>query len=355
MDERLVQFRVGVMVLATVFIAGILVVLFGELPSVALRGRYTIFIHFPEAPGLSIEMPVRKSGVLVGRVADFRLREDGVMVAASIDDGIKLYHNEICRIAASLLGDAELEFVLGDKTRPRTQIKPGETIAGIVVSNPLEVISNLEGGMTDVMTSFARTSSEVGQLARRASDVLANNEEQMIRVVQKAEQTLDSIRTTVDSANQVLSDEETRNRLKQALADLPDMMRETREAIASIKSTVESADRNLTNLEGLTRPLGQRGDELVAKIDRGADKLDQLVDEILTFTRALNNPRGSLGQLLDNPELYQNLSSAVANVEQLTRELRPILRDARVFTDKIARHPEDLGVGGVLKRRTGLK
>jgi len=35
--------------------------------------------------------------------------------------------------------------------------------------------------------------------------------------------------------------------------------------------------------------------------------------------------------------------------------LKPILNDARNFTDKIARHPELLGVRGAIKKDTGMK
>ena len=36
-------------------------------------------------------------------------------------------------------------------------------------------------------------------------------------------------------------------------------------------------------------------------------------------------------------------------------DLRPIVRDARAFSDKIARHPEKLGVRGLVDRSTGIK
>ena len=35
--------------------------------------------------------------------------------------------------------------------------------------------------------------------------------------------------------------------------------------------------------------------------------------------------------------------------------LPPIVNDARVFTDKIARHPEVLGVRGAIKKSPGIK
>jgi len=47
--------------------------------------------------------------------------------------------------------------------------------------------------------------------------------------------------------------------------------------------------------------------------------------------------------------------AAAANVKNLSGDLRPIVDDIRVFSDKIARHPESLGVRGALDRRPGLK
>ena len=48
MSERVIQFRVGVMVLATAIIAGILIVLFGDLPSL-VQSTYPLRMNFSEA------------------------------------------------------------------------------------------------------------------------------------------------------------------------------------------------------------------------------------------------------------------------------------------------------------------
>jgi phospholipid/cholesterol/gamma-HCH transport system substrate-binding protein len=74
-----------------------------------------------------------------------------------------------------------------------------------------------------------------------------------------------------------------------------------------------------------------------------------------TFTQALNESQGTLGKLVRDPQVYNDLSQAANNVNRLTQDLRPIIDDVRVFTDKIARHPEQLGVRGALDRGPGLK
>ena len=63
-DERLMQLRVGFMVLGMLLITAILIVMFGELPDL-IHGEYTIYVTFDKAPGVAEDTPVHKSGILI--------------------------------------------------------------------------------------------------------------------------------------------------------------------------------------------------------------------------------------------------------------------------------------------------
>ncbi|MEK6248274.1 MAG: hypothetical protein N2C12_08850, partial [Planctomycetales bacterium] len=108
--------------------------------------------------------------------------------------------------------------------------------------------------------------------------------------------------------------------------------------------------KNLKNLEGLTGPLGENGAQIVSRIDSSVGKFDEVMSQLNSFTEKMNNQDGTLGQLLNNPELYFNLNRAVQNVERMTTELRPIMNDVRIFSSKIASDPGQLGLAGVLDR-----
>jgi phospholipid/cholesterol/gamma-HCH transport system substrate-binding protein len=159
----------------------------------------------------------------------------------------------------------------------------------------------------------------------------------------------------MDNINDVMGDANARANLKETLNGLPAVMNDLRTTVQGIGTTVDTADRNLRNLEGLTRPLGERGEGMVAQVDKTIGRLDEVLQQATFFTRALNESEGTLGKLVRDPKVYDDLAQAAANVNNLTRELRPIVDDVRVFTDKIARHPEQLGVRGALDRRPGLK
>ena len=404
MDERVVKFRVGVMVLATTIIAGILILLFGDARSL-VRGTYTVYLHFDDAPGVTEGTPVRKSGILIGRVAKVSFADQGgVIVTAKIDGNVKLYRTETPQVTGSLLGgDVVIQFVrrapapmekpaappeaasardtpalegsvltadaadsppaepkivprqAPPANNPNDLVHDGEYIEGTAAPNAFQVFTNLEGDLSTAITSLANAGDEVGKLAGYFNKLLEGNDDQIGRIVDKAEETIDGFQKMLANIDDVLGNQETRDSLKQTIKDLPQLLADTRSAVNTIQSTVETVDRNMRNIEGLTGPLGEKGGEIVDRVDQAVTRLDELLGVLSDFGRKLNTGEGSLGQLMRNPELYQHLNAAAKNIDNLTSELRPILNDARVFTDKIARHPELLGVRGAIQKNSGTK
>jgi phospholipid/cholesterol/gamma-HCH transport system substrate-binding protein len=360
MDERIVKFRVGVMVVATLLVVGILVALFGKLPSL-LYGHYTVFVWFPQTPGVADGTPVRKDGILIGRVTDVKLLDaGGVVIRMRIDGRYKVRRSEVCRLSTSLLGDAILEFVAGT-TSSNEFVRNGDYLEGNVGSNPLQAFGGIEGDLNQAIGSVANAGREIGRLAVYLNEFTVNNDEQLNRIVNKTELAIDKADLTLDDFqkfardfNSVLGDEQTRANLKQAINEMPALLKDTREAVAGIQSTVALADSNLKNLEGLTKPLGDHGEEMINNIDASMARLNEVLTQFVEFGKSLNSREGTLGRILNDPELYEHVEAAACNIEQLTKELKPIIRNVNTFTDKIARHPGVL-VRDAVKPNSGIK
>ena len=62
MDEQGYRFGVGVLVVASLVIAIILILFFGAAPNLFTE-RYLVTIRFDAAPGVTTDTPVRKNGV----------------------------------------------------------------------------------------------------------------------------------------------------------------------------------------------------------------------------------------------------------------------------------------------------
>ncbi len=385
MDERVLRFRVGVVVVASAIVTVVLVMLFGAWPTM-LQPQYTLHIRFPEAPGITVDTPVRKSGVLIGRVSRVELLDEGgVLVSTNINRNFTLRRNETCRIGTgSLLGDAVLEFVPAghDELLARFDINrtgrlapeqekmalepltDGDFISdGIVAANPLRVLVNLEENISTAFASIQNAGDEVAQVARSVNGALDRTEGAVPRLLEKTETALDGLSDTMRAVHNLLGDDQLNAELRESLREMPLFIRETRETLALARTTLDSfqqvsekANVNLENLEQFTGPLGQRADELYVEIQRSAVELRRALTNISQFSESLQDGQGTIARLVNDDELYISITQVVANAEEVTRRLRPVVEDVRIFTDKIARDPSQLGVRGALDRRpSGLK
>lgn len=355
MNERVMQFRVGVMVLATAIIAGILIVLFGDLPSL-VQATYPMQMKFDNARGVAEGTPVLKNGILVGRVASVSLDElGGVNVVAQIDSYVPIYQDENPRIKTTLLGDAEISLIPGRIVPPRVRLGAEDVLTGAVSRDPFEVFSDLEPKLGAALDSLVSASETVGKLADNIDTIMVEDGRRVGQLIDKTEAALDGFSVAMTNVNDIMGDAEARQNLKDSINALPSVLTDLRNTVSGIGSTIDSADRNLRNLEGITKPLGDQGEAMVSRLSGTIGRLDEVLTQVAGFARALNESDGTLGRLVRDPGVYEDLAVAATNVKRLTQELRPIVNDVRVFTDKIARHPEQLGVRGALDRGMGVK
>lgn len=387
MDDRIMQFRVGVVVLAVSLIAGFLTLLFGHFPKSLINKTYTVYVEFTQAPGVAPDTPVRKNGILIGRVTNVELigeHQDKVRVTLAIESDKIILRSDIVRINVSLLGDAEVQVVPAGENAPttattrsaggprqsnvmlvawqadqgqpaNTPVQPGETIKGTTAGSATQSFANLEPEISQAARSLTTASEQVSKLAKSIDRLVANNDEQFSRVLNKTEKSLDALQKTMGNIDQIIGDPETNARMRESIAELPKTLKQIEDALAIVQRTSARAEKNLENLEGFTKPLGQRGEAIINNADQSVRRLDELLTQMQAFSRQLNSRDGSLGQLMYNPQLYQNLNEAASNINELSHQLKPIMNDVRAFSDKIARHPELLGVKGAMQSSTGIK
>src|SRR5579859_6136436 len=126
MNDRKLQFRVGLLVVTAGIVAAGLVFRFGEMRWLWEK-RYALQVHFDRAPGVERGTPVRKNGILIGgvRAVTFDEAKGGVNVTVEIREKFALRKDSRPMISRSLLGDATLEFAPG---KSRDLLRPGDKI-----------------------------------------------------------------------------------------------------------------------------------------------------------------------------------------------------------------------------------
>ena len=117
MNERLMQFRIGMFVIVAGLVLTMMIVWFGESPTL-LRDRVYIKVRFIEAPGVRAGVPVRKSGIHIGEVfsAGFDDRPgqpDGVLLTLALERQYPIRNGAVPRISRTLIGDLSIDMLPG--------------------------------------------------------------------------------------------------------------------------------------------------------------------------------------------------------------------------------------------------
>ncbi len=383
MDEQGYRFGVGVLVVASLVIAVILILFFGAAPNFFVE-RYNVTIRFEAAPGVASDTPVRKNGVQIGRVKSVQLLdEDGVDLTLELDSKFKVLARELPRIGTGsiITGDAVVEFVPptqesliarfdGTGGSPRdgmldenemlvakTPIKDADFFrGGRVAADPLDALMNMQEGFGTTLAAIETAGNQVTALALDVRKLIGSGDGALQDIARKTDVTIDNFNQTLDAIESLFNDPSLKSSLDTLAGRLPgivdeaeSVMKQTGETLAAFEDVGRAAEdtvRNVTesvrHINQLTEPLGRNGEKLVGDAVKTLDNLNLLLADLRGVAARFNNGQGTVAKLLEDPQLYYKVINTLENVETLTRKLEPIVEDARVFTDKVARQPSSI-------------
>ena len=355
MDERVVQFRVGAMVLATLLITAIL----GLRSATAGSGRLSHLHPLSARPRASpaTRRSARAASASARSPTSNLARTTGdVIVAAEIDANRTVYHDEDCCVHSPLMGWEATPCWISSARRGRTTtpIVAGETIDGVRSESRTQAIGDLQTTLNGTMIEVKKAS---GQLAHTlAADRLAAEQERRSHR-QHRQQDRQHAHVPADGPGQrqrLMADQNVRAQFKDAIKKFPTCSTTSRKTAERMGDAMAEAKKNLGNWTG--SPTTREERRKIARLStRATENLDLILTNLNQFSAEDQRPQRLAGPAASDPELYQHVIRTVRNIDELTRKLRPILDDARVFSDKIARHPEVLGVRGAIERNAGIK
>lgn len=411
MNDQTIRFRLGIFVLGAFILLGVLIVLFGGLPGY-FRDADPYTVIFDSAPGVSPGTPVRRSGVRIGEVGKVALDDETgkVRVGINVDSKYSLRRQDQPVLMQGLLaGDTTIDFVArrpDGKVIPDGPVEPGSTLEGTVQADAgtlVQKTTDVVGPARDTMEEFRKfmktmdkmtplmegTFKEYQELGKAARKIVPEfqrtNEELQVasRNWSKAGEKLDRLITdnekkfvdaldtmdrTLKNANNIFSDENQKNinatlkntknssdRFEGISKDTEALMKDMRKTVQRFNDTLNRADEVLGNMQKATKPFNERGDAIARNMDEATDKLNKLLTETREVMQAAARSDGSLQKLLTDPSLYDNLNATACMASRIMPRLDRILRDVEIFADKIARHPESLGIGGAVRPSSGLK
>ena len=274
--------------IALVAIVGIVVLFYGLqfLKGLTVFSNdQSVFVTFDDVSGLSASSPVYANGYKVGVVKDiaYDYSPEGKIVAElGLDKNMRLPQGSHAEIASDLLGNIKLELKLGPN--PADVLAPGDTIYG-----------GLQQGM---MAKAADMLPQVQQLLPKLDSILAS---------------VNFLLADPAIANSLHNIEQITGSLTRASVELN---RLTASLDRQMPQMLENADGLLANTNNLTKNLNDL--DLAATLQ----KVDRTLYNVEQMTAKLNSNEGTLGLLMRDPELYQNLNATMAHADSLMKDLK---------------------------------
>jgi len=274
--------------IALVAIVGILVLFFGMkfLKGVQLFSNdHVYYVTFSDISGLAASSPIYANGFKVGTVKsiEYDYSKPGAIVATvGLDKKLQVPNGSRAEIESDLLGNVKLNLLLGDPSAG--MIPVGGKISGSIYA---------------------------GALGKAA---------EMIPQIEKMLPKLDSILANLNTLTADPAIAKSLHNVEHITNDLTTTTTQLNTLMASLNKEVPGM---ITRANNVLDQSGQLASNLSAvNVEETMAKVSETLENLRRFTDKLNANDGSLGLLLNDKKLYQNLNSTIAHADSLLINLR---------------------------------
>lgn len=274
--------------IALVAIVGILIMYFGinflkGMNLFSTNNAY--YMTFDDIQGLGASTPIYADGYKVGIVdgLEYDYKENGpIKVKVDIIKDLRIPQGSKAEIVKDLMGNLQVNLLLANN--PRERVEPGGIIPGAV-----------NGGMMDKAAN-------------------------LVPVVEKMLPKLDSILTSV---NALLADPALAASLHNVETITSNLTVSTRE----LNTLMTGLNKQVPGMIGKANGVLDNTNRLTANlasldVQGTLNKVNQTLESAHQFTEKLNSNQGSLGLLMNDTKLYDNLTSTMSHADSLVIDLK---------------------------------
>jgi phospholipid/cholesterol/gamma-HCH transport system substrate-binding protein len=228
----------------------------------------------------------------------------------------------------------------------------------------LELTKSIRRAVPDVQDTVNDVGTAVrtyNKLGERLSVMLETNDKEIDRAIKKFSEVVQGLAALLNEENQrniavtIRNVREGSERLPSISRNTDELLKELQKTIRRLDETLKRADEAMNSVQQVTKPLSERGGSIVRNLDESLDKLNRTMTDVRQLMQAVGQSNGTLNRLINDPSLYNHLDEAICAISKTLPRVDRILKDLETFADKLARHPESIGVSGVIRPGSGLK
>ncbi len=276
--------------IALVAILGIVVLFFGMnfLKGVTLfSDDNTYYIKFNNISGLSGSSPIMTNGFKVGTVTDIQFdyqNKEEILAKVGIDKELRIPVGTIAEISSDLLGNVQVDLVMGDEKDGF--LEPMSTIDGRLNAGAM-------GKVKEMVPQIEKMLPKVDSILTSVNGLMADP----------------ALPATLHHADQITYDlTKTTQQINQLIAGInkqvPGLMGKADGVLDKANTTMGNAATVTENLANLD-------------LEATLNELKSTLENLQAFSASLNEKNGTLGMILHDKTMYEQLNSTLAHADSL--------------------------------------
>jgi len=271
-------------------------------------GNY-LYAKYPNTKGLMISHPVYVNGFKVGLVADIENTDPSlkeIVLTIKLNQKFNIPTNSVASIKESALGTPSVEIVLGTETK---YLNSGDTL---VTGNNDGLLGALTQKIAPIGDQLKATLQSLDSVLKNVNALLdpsaKGNLQQSIANVNKATASLAASTASIQSM------------MNAQTGSIAQSMNNLNSFSKNLADNNEKITKMMTNIEKTTENLSKADiDGTIASLKNTIDNLNGLVEKVASKD-------GSLGLLMNDKTLYNNLTNTI--------------RSANILVDDLKMHPK---------------
>lgn len=268
------------------------------------RHESVLYAEYQDVQGLAKSNPVMINGLQVGRIKSLDGGKDmrKIMVTLTMLKDVNIPKNSLALINPSFLGSPSMEIQLGDS---RTYLQNGDTLVtsltGSAFNEALKIINPVLYEVKNAVKSLDSvlhlvTSTFDPNTKNNIKDIVAN----LNTVTASFAVTANSLETMMDAQNGVLS-----------------------HSLSNVNAFTSNLNSNNERLNSIMENAKLASDRFAGiQVQKSLDSLDVAINSFKEAAGRINSKEGSLGLLLNDNSLYNNLQSTSNKINILIDDIR---------------------------------
>ncbi|GGE48390.1 MULTISPECIES: MlaD family protein [Pedobacter] len=260
----------------------------------------TLFARYTRVDGLTVSKPVLINGYQIGRVAKLQLEPGGTILATlSINSKYDIPENSVARLEGTdLLGSKAIVMSLGNSKK--------------IAEDGFTLNANVEKGlMEQVQPVQKKAELIIGKMDSILSSVNSilnpNFQKNVDKSFNSIAGTLASLETTSKKVDGLVGSESAR---------IEAIFKNVEGITANLNNNNKKISDILTNINTVTDKFA------AANFKQTLDNANNAIADLQGVISGIKDGKGSLGLLLNDDKMYNNLNSASKNLDELMIDLK---------------------------------